>query len=210
MGIRIKAANYALLESGTITDTNLDLFYPSIAANTNGVVVIGCNGCSTNTYISSYACVGLTANGVTTFGNSILLASGSVNYHDLNEQSGAPESRWGDYSAVSVDPSDPTHFWTIQMLPIYDSLLDSGDLWQTQITELITSLPSPQLSIARAGTNVMLSWSSFATGYQLQSTTNLAPSIAWSSVTQPTSTNGGTISVLAPVSGSQKYFRLQK
>jgi hypothetical protein len=62
---RINAANYALLESGTITDTNLDLFYPSIAANTNGVMVIGCNGCSINTYISSYAYAGLTANGVT-------------------------------------------------------------------------------------------------------------------------------------------------
>ena len=96
---------------------NLDLFYPSIAANTNGVVVIGCNGCSLNTYISSYAFAGVTADGVTTFGGSILLASSSVNYHDLNEQFGfADESRWGDYSTVSVDPSDPARFWTIQML----------------------------------------------------------------------------------------------
>jgi hypothetical protein len=207
---RINAANHALLESGTITDTNLDLFYPSIAANTNGVVVIGCNGCGITNYISSYAYAGLTANGVTTFGNSILLASGSVNYHDLNEQLGlTDESRWGDYSAVSVDPSDSTHFWTIQMLPIDDSLFDSGDLWQTQITELITSLPSPQLSITLAGTNAMVSWPSSATGFHLQSTTNLASPAAWSNVTQTLSTNGNTISVLVPVSGGRQFFRLQ-
>ena len=206
---RLNAANYALLESGTITDPDLDLFYPSIAANTNGVVVIGCNGCSLSTYISSYACVGLTASGVTTFGSLILLAAGSVAYHDLNEQfGGATESRWGDYSTVSVDPSNPAHFWTIQMLPIYDSLLDSGDLWQMQITELITRLPSPQLAIARSGTNVMLSWSSLTPGYQLQSATNLAPAIAWSNVTQTPVTNVTQISVFVPVSGRRQFFRL--
>ena len=104
---RINAANYSLLESGTITDSNLDLFYPSIAANTNGVVVIACNGCSINTYISSFAYAGLTQNGITTFGPANLLASGSANYHDGNEFSSATgESRWGDYSTISVDPSD--------------------------------------------------------------------------------------------------------
>jgi hypothetical protein len=208
---RINAADYALLESGTIADTNLDLFFPSIAANANGVVVIACNGCSINTYISSYAYTGQTVNGVTAFGSPLLLAASSVNYHDLNEQYlGATGSRWGDYSAVSVDPSDPTRFWTIQMLPLYDSSLDSGDLWQTQITELITSLPSPLLTITLTGTNAMVSWSSAAAGYQLQSATNLNSSAVWSSVTQTMSTNGSTISVLMPVSRGQQFFRLQK
>ena len=173
---RINATNYALLESGTIADPNLDLIFPSIAANANGVVVITCNGSGLNTYISSYAYVGQTVNGVTTFGNSILLASSSVNYHDLNEQLGSTvDSRWGDYSTVSVDPSDSTHFWIIQMLPVYDADLDifgNGDavVWQTQITELITSLPLPQLTITLAGTNATISWPSSAAGYQLQST----------------------------------------
>lgn len=210
---RINATNYTLLESGTIADTNLDLIFPSIAANANGVVVITCNGSgpSTNGFISSYAYVGQTVNGVTTFGSSLLLAAGSVNYHDLYEQSGfSVDSRWGDYSTVSVDPSDATHFWTIQMVPIYDSTLDSGDLWQTQITELITSVPSPQLSITRSGGNVTISWPSSAAGYQLQSAPGLVPPVAWSSVTQTPSTNGNMISVVTPVSSSRQFFRLQK
>jgi hypothetical protein len=206
---RLNAANYTLLESGTITDPDLDLFYPSIAANINGVVVIACNGCSLDTYIGAYAFAGVTADGVTTFGGSIVLASSSASYHDLNEQFGfADESRWGDYSTISVDPSNPARFWTIQMLPLYDGLVDSAYLWQMQITELITSLPSPQLAITRLGTNVMVSWPALASGYQLLSATNLASPVAWSNVSQTSVTNGNVISTLVPISGRQQFFRL--
>jgi hypothetical protein len=187
----------------------LDLFYPSIAANTNGVVVIACNGSSTNTYISSFAYVAQTAHGVTTFGNHILLAAGSVVYHDLNEQFGATESRWGDYSTLSVDPADPNRFWTIQMIPIYDSFFDSGDLWQMQITEIITSLVGPPLVITMTGTNLIVSWPASDSGYQLQYTTNLTATAGWLPVTQASSTNGNTISVALPNVGPQKFFRLK-
>jgi hypothetical protein len=207
---RINAANYALLESGTIADTNLDLFFPSIGANTNGVVLIACNGSSTNTYISSFAYVGQTANGATTFGSRILLAAGSVVYHDLNEQlGGATESRWGDYSTVSVDPTDPNRFWTIQMLPLYDSFYESGDLWHMQITEIITSLVGPPLVINMTDTNLIVSWPASASGYQLQYATNLTAGAGWLPVTQNPSTNNNTISVTLPYVGLQKFFRLK-
>jgi hypothetical protein len=215
---RLNAANYALLEQGTITDPNLDLIYASIAANSNGVVVIACNGCSINTYISSYAYAGLTVNGQTTFGNPILLAAGSYNYHDLYEQSGSSpdgDSRWGDYSTISVDPVDSTHFWTIQMLPLYSfdyDLFDSGDavIWQMQITELITSVAAPPLTISLTGTNAVVSWPLFASSYQLFSATNLTSPVAWSSVTNKSITNGPQISVMLPHIGKQTFFRLQK
>ena len=208
---RVNAANYALLESGTIADTNLDLFYPSIAANTNGVVVIACNGSSSNTFISSFAYAGLIQNGITSFGPPILLAAGSVNYHDSNESSSPTgESRWGDYSSVSVDPSDPDRFWTIQMLPIYDNATGSGDLWQTQITELITSLPSPQLTILSVETNVVISWPFYASDYQLQSTTNFSAGAGWLPVTQMPSTNGIVISLAIPLAGPTEFFRLER
>jgi len=207
---RINAADYTLLESGTIFEKNLDLFYPSIAANTNGVVVIACNGSSIKTYISSYAYVGLTQNGVTTFSDPILLAAGSVNYHDRIELSNGGESRWGDYSTVSVDPSDPAHFWTIQMLPLYDSSFGSGDLWRTQITELITSLPPPQLAIVLSGTNATVSWPFYASSYQLQSATNLTAGSGWLPILQTPYTNGDAISLDVPMSGPQEFFRLQQ
>jgi hypothetical protein len=207
---RLRAADEALLEQGTLADTDLDLFYPSIAANSNGTVVIACNGCSLHSYISAYAYAGLTVNGLTTFGPRILVAAGSVNYHDLNEQSGTSnESRWGDYSTVTVDPDNPSHFWTIQMLPVYDTALASGDLWRTQITELITRLAPPPLTIALTDTNLTVSWPAYAANYQLQSTTNLTAG-AWLPVPPPFATNGNTLSQVVPRSAPQEFFRLEQ
>lgn len=205
---RINATNLVVLESGTITDPNLDLFFPSIAANTNGTVVIGCNGSGLATFVSCYAIVGQTTGHTTAFGNLILLQSGVVSYHGDDELlNGTPPSRWGDYSATSVDPSDPSRFWTIQMYP---SDPVNSDVWSTQITELLTT-PIAQLAIAPAGTNVLISWSpAFVTGYQLQSSSALGPAASWSGVPQPPSVSGNQASVLMSVFGKQQFFRLQK
>jgi hypothetical protein len=209
---RINAANHSLIESGTIADPNLDLFYPSIAANNNGTVVIASNGSSINTYVSCFAIAGQTVNGVTTFGNLTLLQPGMNDYHGddevYDELLGLPAlSRWGDYSTISVDPNDPSRFWCVQMFP---SDPVNNDVWSTQITGLLTSLVTPQLAIKEAGTNATVSWSTTATGYQLWSATNLVSPVVWSNVTNASSTNGGTISVLVPVSSGQRFFRLQK
>ena len=213
---RIRASDQALLEQGTISDPNLDLFMPSIAANQYGTVVIACNGSSLGTDVSCYVYAGQTVNGQTTFGNSILLQAGSVSYYDLNELLGEvlgtpTTSRWGDYSTLSVDAADPTQFWSIQMYPSdVDSAsgFDEG-IWSTQITQLIVATP-PQLTLLLSGTNLMISWPTSASGYQLQSTSTLVPPVAWAAVTQTLSTNGTTISVVVPVSGGRQFFRLQK
>lgn len=196
---RISATNQTLLESGTITDPDLDLFYPSIAANIGGVIVIGCNGCSIHKPVSSFAYAGLTVNGVTTFSGPTLLQAGTIgNYHDSNETlGGATESRWGDYSATTPDPSDPSRFWTIQMLPI------TSQNWATQITEILVL---PPLSIVSSVANVTLSWPLFATHYQLQTSTD--PAGPWTPVLQTVSTNGDQFTVTLPQNGTQQFFRL--
>jgi hypothetical protein len=205
---RVRAADNVLLESGTIADPDLDLFFPSIAANAYGVVVIGFNGCSINTFISCYAMVGQTFNGVTTFGNRLVLQASTINYHDFYEQFGLNDtSRWGDYSTTSVDPSDPNRFWTIQMYATDSE--DFGSVWSTQITELVTT-PLVSLAIEAAGTNVTISWSSGFADYQLQSATNFVPPIAWSNVAQDRQTNGSQVVVLLPASAGSQFFRLKK
>jgi hypothetical protein len=198
---RISATTHALLESGTITNADLDLFYPAIAANANGMVIIGYNGSGIGTFVSCYAVAGQTVNGATTFGNPILLQSGATSYHDLYEEFGlATQSRWGDYSTVTVDPADSSCFWFIGMYP------SDSDVWATRITQLLT-VPL-QLAISRSGTNVTVSWPGLAADYQLLSTTNLAPPVVWSNVTQTTLTNGSQAFVLVPISGRQQFFRL--
>jgi len=195
---RVAATNQTLLESGTITDPDLDLFYPSISANVGGVIVIGCNGCSIHRPISSFAYAGLTVNGVTTFSGPTVLRAGTIgNYHDFNEIFGAPESRWGDYSATTPDPSDPSRFWTIQMLPVTSSN------WATQITEILVR---PPLSITSTDTDVTLSWPLFAVKYQLQSSANVTG--PWSPVLQTVTTNANQFTVTVPQNGLQQFFRL--
>jgi hypothetical protein len=209
---RISAADGHLLESGTIADTNRDLFYPSIAANRLGTVVVGYNGSglsitNVNTTNSCYASVGQTINGVTTFDSPLLLKAGAISYHGDDEDPtgliGNPVSRWGDYSTTSVDPTDPNRFWTLQMFPA------DTNVWATQITELITT-PQLFLSIQRAGTNVALSWPSGPWSYQLLSATNLMRPVSWSNVTQPQTTNSNQVMVSVPAVAGQRFFRLQK
>ncbi len=206
---RARAADNTLLESGTISDPSLDLIFPSIAANAFGVVVIGFNGCGTGSYLSSYAMVGQTVNGTTTFGNRLLLTTSSTSYHDFQESSTLAEiSRWGDYSSTSVDPSDPNRFWTMQLFPTYSATWDCG-IWNTQITELITT-PAPVLAIQPSGTNMLVSWPTAFTGYRLTYATNLLNSISWLNVSQSQQTNGNQLVVQIPKATSPQFFRLQK
>jgi hypothetical protein len=203
---RIRAADNTLLESGTISDSTLDLYYPSIAANSYGVVVLGYNGSSGSTTISCFALAGQTANGTTTFGSPVLLQAGVGPYQGddeiLAELLGEPAvSRWGDYSATTCDPADPNRFWTIQMYP------SGSDIWSTQITELITT-PPILLNVTRIGADVAVSWP-LLTGYQLQSTANLAGTPTWVDVAQAPVTNGNNLVVTVPITAGNKYYRLR-
>lgn len=71
-------------------------------------------------------------------------------------------------------------------------------------------LPAPKLNIARATTNVILSWPANAVGFTLQATTNLAPTVVWTAVAPaPVVLNAQNI-VTNPISGTQKFYRLSQ
>jgi len=194
---RINAPTLNLIDTGVITDPVLDLFYPSIAANGNGTVALAFNASSATNSVSSYAVLGEPINGTLRFGNLMLLKAGVAAYR-TNEM----DSRWGDYSAVSVDPAKPTHFWALTMYP------SSKTAWSTQITELIAA--PLVVSISRSATNIILSWPGTAGGYQLQSTLKL-PTTNWTSLTgqTPTLTNNQYI-VSLPATNRAQFFRLTK
>jgi hypothetical protein len=189
---RIDPVLHTVLESGTISDPVKDLYYPSIAANASGTVVIAFNGSSSKTFTSSFAVVGKTVDGVTTFGPQILLASGSASYQD-----GSNTSRWGDYSSLSVDPTDPTRFWTIQ------EIATGASVWSTRVTEIMTA--DPQLFISTTGTNAFVSWS--GTFLDLQATPHL-DNPSWTSVTTGLSTNLGIVTAQLPLTATPEFFRL--
>jgi hypothetical protein len=102
------ASDATVLQSGVIDDPDRDFLYPSIAANSHGQVVIGFSASSASLLPSAFAALGETAAGVTTFGAPILVRAGSATI------SGGALSRFGDYSATVLDPSDDSRFWTFQ------------------------------------------------------------------------------------------------
>jgi hypothetical protein len=191
---RIDPSNKTILESGTINDSAKDLFYPSIAANESGTVVIAFNGSSINTFVSSFAIVGTTANGVTSFGQPMLLSPGIASYQRPDSTG---TSRWGDYSTTTVDPVDPTRFWTIQEIPT------GTTTWSTQVTEILTG--TPELFVSASGQTLQLTWS--GTLFTLEATPSLT-NPSWSAVTQGAITNKGTVTVHLPMTSSSALFRL--
>ncbi|HEU5395615.1 MAG TPA: hypothetical protein VFV81_00510, partial [Verrucomicrobiae bacterium] len=150
---------------------------------------------------------GLTVSNVTAFGAKILLATGgSGSYHDLYEQSAlSPDSRWGDYSTTAVDPADPNNFWTIQLVPLAD-----GSTWITHITELTVSPQLPSLTISVVGETAIVSWPTWADGFQLQANGDLGVAGAWATVPQSPVMNGSTWSVTVPATATKQFFRLLK
>ena len=140
----------AVLQSGTISDRDYDYFLPSIAANQFGDVVIGFNrsggisidGTGKNEFVSSYAVLGQTTNGVTTFGNPLLLKAGLDRYTpEINPGFGLQP--WGSFSATAIDPSDPFSFWTFQAFAD-KSNPNLGSRWSSQITQVKVSRSVPE------------------------------------------------------------------
>ena len=137
--LEIDAETNILLQSGLISDPELDLIYPSIAVNELDEVVIGFSGSGEDQFASAYAVLGVTRDGVTRFGTPLLLAEGRADYQRLD---GSGRNRFGDYSATLVDPDDPRSFWTFQ------EFVPATNRWSVQITRLLVPEPSTGLLVA--------------------------------------------------------------
>jgi len=118
-------------QMGVIHIDGQDSYYPSIAVNPDGDVVIGFNasGPGAGQFPSVYAAVGTTEDGVTTFDTPMLLKAGTHSYHNVS----GDRNRWGDYSNTALDPADPNIFWTFQ------EWASGSQDWSAQVTELITA-----------------------------------------------------------------------
>ena len=117
-----------LLSQGTISAANMDYYYPSIAANAAGNFVIALNGSGPGTNISAYDVVCDNTGASASCGTPQLLKSGLVGNYDLTFGSGV--NRWGDYSAIALDPLNSNDFWTFLEYPT------ASNLWATVITEV--------------------------------------------------------------------------
>ncbi len=72
------------------------------------------------------------------------------------------------------------------------------------------SVASPQLSIIRSSTNVILTWPTNVAGFTLQSTTNLVSLAAWITNSPAPVVVNGLNTVTNPISGTRKFYRLSQ
>lgn len=150
-----------------------------------------------------------------------LILSGNTLYGTTTGASGV--STYGVVFAINTDGTGFTVLHDVTEAngyALYSRLVLSGNtLFGTAYaggsmgsgTVFSLSLPPPQLAIASAGTNVILTWPNNvptpAAGFTLQSTTNLAPAV-WSSVFPAPVVVNGQNTVTNPISGPQKFFQL--
>jgi formylglycine-generating enzyme required for sulfatase activity len=74
----------------------------------------------------------------------------------------------------------------------------------------VTAQTFTTLTISRSAANVILTWPTNATGFTLQSTTNLVSTAVWTAVVPgPIAVNGNN-TVTNPISGTQQFYRLSQ
>ncbi|MBF0519197.1 MAG: hypothetical protein HQK92_05685, partial [Nitrospirae bacterium] len=99
------------VSEGRVNDTTLSYFYPSIAVDSSNNVALGFSGSSSSTYGSAYYTARNSTAAAGTMQSVATLKAGAGTY--ICSFCGSTTSRWGDYSATAIDPTDES-FWTIQ------------------------------------------------------------------------------------------------
>lgn len=134
VGIDTAQGNATVLDQ-LIGSPTLNYYEPSLAINASGQAVIGFSSSGAGQYASSDAIVGQlnSAGTAITLSGPTTLASGLGTY---DVTFGGTENRWGDYSSTTLDPTDPTKFWTIQ------EYASGTNQWSTQISEIGIAGPS--------------------------------------------------------------------
>lgn len=143
----INETTNTVIQTGLIEDTVTprDFHEPTIAANAHGDVVIGYSCSGPTQAVGVCASLGTTGGGVTTFGAPVLVTPGAGDYYrDFCTPPGCSErNRWGDYSAVTIDPSNPCTFWSFQMYVGVGAVGDVGPgeaesgNWSTRVSQLV-------------------------------------------------------------------------
>ncbi len=159
----VDASTGGLLSSGKIQLANFDYFQGAVAVNEFGEAVIAYNRSGSSTAdgngdgladgnISFLArAYDLSGSALVQDGAEMLLRVSPISdYHCGNRTPIATDcrQRWGDYAAVTMDPSDHRRFYAIgeyasQWAPIPAISTDARAIWATYVAE-ITMVPEPE------------------------------------------------------------------
>lgn len=143
----LDAEDFSVLQQFDIDDGDFDHYYGSIAVNEFGAVVnynrSGFDPMTGNIKILANAFT-LDGEGLLVLDENYLLKASDNSSYQL----GSPRIRWGQYSQVTIDPTDPAKFWSIgSYANVRNDRGDDG--WATWISEIrfdreVTAVPEPQ------------------------------------------------------------------
>ena len=74
----------------------------------------------------------------------------------------------------------------------------------------VTLLTGPQLGVSLTGPNLVLTWTNSATGFTLQTSTNLNSAASWTNLATVPVIQNGLYTVTNAISGPRQYFRLSQ
>ena len=159
------AATGAIIQEGSIGDGVHDYYQGSITVNSSGQVVIGYNRSGLSAVDGKVSVMARTYNsdaaGKLVQTNEILLHVSDVgNYHNGSNEGLAAvgRQRWGDYSSVTIDPTNDQNFWVIgEYAAPWNNAAGctpavtpgctqtGGSTWGTWISEIsLAAVPEPQ------------------------------------------------------------------
>jgi hypothetical protein len=133
---KINVSNITLADYGTIEDSVMYYFFPSIMVNANGDAIMGFSGSSPSQYGAAYYTGRLASDPPGQMAAPMLLKAGEATYNIIDSYG---RNRWGDYSLCSLDPLTQT-FWTIQEYA-HSHNADGVNRWGTWIGELTFNQP---------------------------------------------------------------------
>lgn len=135
--LRNTGSGWSLHQEGTYAPDSDHRWMPSIAQNAAGDIMVGYSVSSDSTF-PSIRYTGRQAGdplGELTLDEGLVVAGSGA-------QTGS--TRWGDYSAMSVDPSDETTFWFTN--EYYQTSSSSG--WQTRVASMQATPEPPEIDIS--------------------------------------------------------------
>lgn len=139
-------------------------------------------------------------------------------------QDGATAGSFGYYSPQLVASSPELDIGDGPGGAGWDGKIDDLALWTRALTlqelrdiynaglrgqSLLTLLSQPQLAITTAGQNIILTWPTNCTQFNLESASNVVSPV-WTTNLPPPVVANGQNTVTIPIAGSQQFFRLSQ
>jgi len=115
---------------------------------------------------------------------------------------------YGPYPSTNIDGAVPYAGLLLSGNTLYGTASRGGNSGNGTVFSI--TLPSPpQLAIIHSRGNIIFSWPANATGFTLQSATNLSSPV-WTTNLPPPVIANGQYTVTNPISGTQEFFRLSQ